>query len=94
MKVRLEVVYGNKQAQCREIDYSDLDVDKIAENLKFPNFKPKLTRMFSEDTEGTFSILNLCYSNSLNNSRRNDTVTVRVIPLFAVADAVMQRLAA
>ncbi len=94
MKVRLEVVYNDKKAQSKEINYNDFDVDKIAETIKFPNFKPKLTRMFSEDSEGTFSILNLCYSNSSNNSRRNDRVIVRVIPLFAIADAVMQRLAA
>jgi hypothetical protein len=94
MKVRLEVVYNDKKAQSKEINYQDFDVEKIAENIKFPNFKPKLVRMFSEDAEGAFAILNLCYSNSSNNSRKNDRVIVRVIPLFAIADAVMHRLVA
>jgi hypothetical protein len=91
MKVKVEIIYNNKLAQSSEIDYEDFSVDKITEKLKFPNFKPQLVALFHEDSHNkSCSILNLKYSNA---NKKTDLVTVRIIPLFAVMDLVMSRVA-
>lgn len=90
MKVKVEITY-NKQSQSSIVEYEDFSVDSITEKLKFPNFKPKLTRMFHEDSTDSCTILNLQYSNA--NSKKSDQVMVRIIPLFAVMDIIMSRVA-
>ena len=92
MKVKVEVTYNDKQSHSCEIDYEDFSIDNITEKLKFPNFKPKLTRMFHEDSQNkACSILNLYYSNA--NIKKTDHVIVRIVPLFAIMDLVMSRVA-
>jgi hypothetical protein len=91
MKVKVEVIYNNKPMQSSVINYEDFSVDKITEKLKFPNFKPQLTGLFHEEThDKTCSILNLKYCNI---NKKTDQVTVRIVPMFAIMDLVMSRVA-
>ena len=91
MKVKVEIIYNNKPTQSSVIDYEDFSVDNITEKLKFPNFKPKLVGLFHEDSDTKdCSILNLKYNNA---NKKTDHILVRIIPLFAVMDLVMSRVA-
>lgn len=90
MKVIMEIV-RNKKKQSSEIEYNDFNIALITEKIKFPNFHPKLTRFFSEDSGSeSCSIINLQY---VNQNNPKDQVFVKIVPMFCAMDAVMNRVA-
>lgn len=90
--VRLEVIRNNQTASTTVMEIDSFDVDTITQELhKLPNFKPKLTGMFTEEPSqpGSHSVLNLRYSNS---KKVKDDVVVRIIPLFFIMEAISSRI--
>lgn len=90
--IKLEVI-RNSVTEVITMDVDSLDAEQITQKLRqLPNFHPKLTGMFHEENQtGSHSILILKYTNS---RKLKDNVLVRIIPMFAIMEAISSRLSA